>query len=124
MMSCHYLLVVTALRAGERAHLAGAEGGDDSGFVEVKDITALFTPLPEGDDRAPLVNDLTPRHLYRHRRSLLKTSQRTAASERIVLETPTSSPSLVVLIKQYGSWYIILNKEVRDRSAIANLPEI
>jgi hypothetical protein len=30
----------------------------------------------------------------------------------------------VVLIKQYGSWYIILNKEVRDRSAIANLPEI
>src|SRR5215207_6373615 len=97
-----YFLVVTALRAGERAHLAVAVGGDDGGLVEVEDVAALFALLPEGDDRAPLVNDLTPRHLYRHRRSLLKTSQRTAASERIVLETPTSPSSQVVLIKRYG----------------------
>src|SRR5215207_6345784 len=98
VMTSHYLLVVTALRAGERAHLAGAVGGDDDGLVEVEDVAALLALLPEGDDRAPLVNDLTPRHLYRHRRSLLKASQRTAASERIVLETPTSPASQVVLI--------------------------
>src|SRR5215210_7754281 len=111
VMTCLYLLVVAALRARERAHLAGAEGGHDGCLVEVEDVAALFALLPEGDDRAPFVNDLTPRHLYRHRRSLLKTSQRTAAFERIVLETPSSASSRVVLIKQFGSWYIILNKE-------------
>jgi hypothetical protein len=123
-MTSHYLLVVAALRAGERAHLAGAEGGDDGGLVEVEDVAAPFALLPEGDDRAPLLNDLTPRHLYSHRSSLLKTSQRTAASERIVLETPTSSSFPVVLIKLYGTWYIIHNKVARGGSAVANLPEI
>src|ERR687897_2466437 len=65
-----YFLVVAALRAGERAHLARAEGGDDGGLVPVEDVAAFFTFLAEGDDRASLVHDLAARHLYRHRCSL------------------------------------------------------
>src|SRR5215210_5865899 len=61
-----YLLVVAALGAGEGAHLAGAEGGDDGGLVPVEDVAALLALLPEGHDRAPLGHDHTPRHLYRH----------------------------------------------------------
>src|SRR5918998_2963880 len=61
-----YLLVVAALGAGEGAHLARAEGGDDGGLVPVKDVAALLALLPEGHDRAPLGHDHTPRHLYRH----------------------------------------------------------
>ena len=65
-MSCLYLLIITALRAGEGSDLAGAEGGDDSGLVPVEDVAALFAPLAEGHYRAPLVDDQASRHLYRH----------------------------------------------------------
>ena len=61
-----YFLVIAALRAGERAHLAGAEGGDDGGLVPVEDVAAFLALLPESHDRTPLVYDHTPRDLYRH----------------------------------------------------------
>ena len=61
-----YLLIVAALGTRERTHLARAEGRDDGSLVPVEDVTALLAPLPEGHDRAPLVHDHTPRHLYRH----------------------------------------------------------
>src|SRR5918994_1907764 len=70
MMSRYYLLVVTALRAGERAHLAGTEGWDDGRLVPVEDVPTLLAPLTDGYDRASLGHDLAPRHLYRHRCNL------------------------------------------------------
>ena len=65
-MPRHYLLIITALRAGEGSDLAGAKRGDDRGLVPLKDVGALFAPLPKGHDRAPLVDDQASRHLYRH----------------------------------------------------------
>src|SRR5215208_2001340 len=60
------LLVVAALRAGERAHFSGAEGGDYGCLVEVENVAALLALLPECDDRTTLVHYLAPRNLYRH----------------------------------------------------------
>src|SRR5918995_1547747 len=77
-----HFLIVAALRAGEGAHLAGAEGRDDGGLVPVEDVAALLALLPEGHDRAPLGHDLTARHLYRH-----AAVSREASSEPIVPET-------------------------------------
>ena len=65
-MSGHYLLIITALRAGEESDLAGAEGGDDGGLVPIEDVTALLAPLAESDDRAPLVDYQASLHLYCH----------------------------------------------------------
>ena len=65
-MTCLYLLIITVLRVGEGSDLAGAEGGDDGGLVPVEDVAALLASLAEGHDCAPLVDDQTARHLYRH----------------------------------------------------------
>src|SRR4028119_2216896 len=59
------LLVVAALRAGERPDLPGTVGRDDGGLVPVVDKAAALALLPEGHDRAALVYDLAARHLYR-----------------------------------------------------------
>ncbi len=66
VMTGFYLLIIPALRAGEGPDLAGAEGWDDGGLVPVEDVAALFAPLAEGHNRAPLVDDQASRHLYRH----------------------------------------------------------
>src|SRR5919107_1922594 len=60
------LLVVPALGTGEGAHLARAVCRHDGGLVPVEDVSARLAPLPEGNDRAALVDDLAPCHLYRH----------------------------------------------------------
>ena len=65
-MTRHYLLVITALRAGEGSDLPRAEGGDDGGLVPVEDVGALFAPLAEGHNRAPFVDDQASLNLYRH----------------------------------------------------------
>ena len=70
VMVRHYLLIITALRAGEGPYLAGAEGGDDGGLVPLEDVGALFAPLAEGHDRAPLVDDQTSLNLYSHVRAV------------------------------------------------------
>src|SRR5215208_8304924 len=66
-----YLLVVPALGTGEGAHLARAVCRHDGGLVPVEDISARLAPLPEGNDRTTLVDDLAPCHLYRHLAELL-----------------------------------------------------
>ena len=65
-MTCLYLLIITALRAGEGSDLPRAEGGDDCCLVPVEDVVALFAPLPKGHYRAPLVDYQASRHLYSH----------------------------------------------------------
>ena len=65
-MSGYYLLVIAALGAGEGSDLPRAEGGDDGGLVPVEDVGALFAPLAEGDNRAPLVDYQASLNLYRH----------------------------------------------------------
>jgi hypothetical protein len=65
-MSYLYLLMIAALRASERAYLAGAEGRDDGRLLPVEDIAAFCALLPEGHNRAPLVYDHTSCHLYGH----------------------------------------------------------
>jgi hypothetical protein len=70
VMTCHYLSIITALRAGEGSDLAGAKRGDDRGLVPLKDVGALFAPLAEGHDRAPLVDYQATRHLYSHVRAV------------------------------------------------------
>jgi hypothetical protein len=65
-MTCLYLLIITALRAGERSDLPRAEGRHDGSLVPVEDVGALFAPLAEGHYRAPLVDDQASHHLYRH----------------------------------------------------------
>lgn len=59
-------LVVGALGTGERPDLSGTVGGYYGRLVPVEDVAAVLALLPEGDDGAPLVHDLTARHLYRH----------------------------------------------------------
>ena len=66
VMSRHYLLIITALRAGEGSDLARAKSGDDGGLVPLEDVGALLAPLAEGQYGAPLVDYLASRHLYRH----------------------------------------------------------
>ena len=66
-----YLLVVPALWAGKGAYLAGAVRRHDGSLVPVEDVTARLTPLPESNDRAALVDDLAPCHLYGHLAELL-----------------------------------------------------
>ena len=66
VMTGFYLLIIPALRAGEGPDLAGAEGWDDGGLVPVEDVAALFTPLAEGHNRAPLADDQAAPHLYSH----------------------------------------------------------
>jgi hypothetical protein len=66
-----YLLVVAALGAGEGAYLAGAVCRHDGSLVPVEDVAALLAPLPEGNDRAALVDDPATCHLYRHLAELL-----------------------------------------------------
>jgi hypothetical protein len=95
-----YLLVVAALRASERTHLAGAECGDDGRLVPVEDVAAFLALLPEGHDRAPLVYDHTPRHLYRHATA----SQRTIAASGIIVPTDAGAcccSRRIVLIVRY-----------------------
>src|SRR3712207_3759015 len=65
-MTCHYLLVITALRAGEGSDLPRAEGRDDCCLVPLEDVGALFAPLPKGHNRAPLVDYQASLHLYCH----------------------------------------------------------
>ena len=65
-MSRHYLLIVTALRAGEGSDLPRAESGDDGGLVPVEDVGALFAPLPKGHYRSPLVDYQASLNLYSH----------------------------------------------------------
>ncbi len=69
-MTCHYLLIVAALRAGEGPDLPRAEGGDDGGLVPVEDVAALFAPLPKGHNRAPLVDYQATLNLYSHVRAV------------------------------------------------------
>src|SRR3712207_930913 len=64
-MTCHYLLVITALRAGEGSDLPRAKGGDDCCLVPLEDVGALFAPLPKGHNRAPLVDYQASLNLYR-----------------------------------------------------------
>src|SRR5918995_1332573 len=111
MMSCYYLLVVAALRAGERAHLAGTEGWDDGRLVPVEDVPTLLAPLTEGYDRASLVHDLAPRHLYRHRCNL----QIHHPVRKIVLDTSPRPAPVIVLIVRSIMWYLILNGEAERR---------
>jgi hypothetical protein len=66
IMSRHYLLIITALRAGEGSYLPRAEGRHDCCLVPLEDVVALFAPLTEGDDRAPLVDYQASLNLYRH----------------------------------------------------------
>ena len=40
-MSRHYLLIVTALRAGEGLYLPRAESSDDDGLVPLEDVADL-----------------------------------------------------------------------------------
>src|SRR5215210_8844902 len=70
-MSRLYLLVVTTLGAGERSYFSRAVGRHDGSLVPVEDVAALLAPLPEGNDRAALVDDLATCHLYRHLAELL-----------------------------------------------------
>src|SRR3712207_4499713 len=65
-MTCLYLLINAALRAGEGPDLPRAEGGDYGGLVPLEDVGALFAPLPKGHHRAPLVDYQAPLNLYRH----------------------------------------------------------
>jgi hypothetical protein len=69
-MSRHYLLIITALRAGEGSDLARAESGDYGGLVPVEDVAARFAPLPKGHDRAPLVDYQASLNLYSHLRAV------------------------------------------------------
>ena len=41
IMTCHYLLVITALRAGEGSDLPRGEGGDDCCLVALEDVADL-----------------------------------------------------------------------------------
>src|SRR5215208_5597240 len=116
-MSCLYLLVIAALRAGEGPDLPGTEGGDDGRLVPVEDVAALLAFLPEGHHRAPLVDDHTARHLYSH---VSRPSENLSINHRdtgaILPETrpvPVAGINLypVVLILQYDLWYIILNRD-------------
>ena len=66
-----YLLVVPALWAGKGAYLAGAVRRHDGSLVPVEDVAARLTALPESNDRAALVDDLAPCHLYGHLAELL-----------------------------------------------------
>src|SRR5918995_3361984 len=121
VMFCYYLLVVAALRAGERAHLARAEGWDDGGLVPVEDVPALLASLPEGYDRASLVHDLAPRHLYRHRCNL----QMNHPVRTIVLETSPRPAPVIVLIVRSIMWYLILNGEAERRGwGVGGFPKI
>ncbi len=65
-MTCLYLLINAALRAGEGPDLPRAEGGDYGGLVPIEDVGALFAPLAEGHDRTPLVDYQASLNLYRH----------------------------------------------------------
>src|SRR3712207_4881263 len=69
-MSGYYLLIITALRAGEGSDLPRAEGRHDCCLVPVEDVGALFAPLPKGDNRAPLVDYQASLNLYRHVRAV------------------------------------------------------
>jgi hypothetical protein len=76
VMSRLYLLIVPALGTGERTYFSGAVCRHDSSLVPVKDVAARLALLPEGNDRAALVDDLAASHLYRHPTSARKTRQR------------------------------------------------
>ena len=65
------LLIITALGAGERSYLSRAVCRHDGSLVPVEDVAARLTPLPESNDRAALVDDLAPCHLYGHLAELL-----------------------------------------------------
>jgi hypothetical protein len=66
IVSGHYLLIITALRAGEGSDLPRAEGGDDGGLVPVEDVATLFALLAEGHYSAPLVDYQASLNLYSH----------------------------------------------------------
>ena len=65
------LLIVPALGAGERSYLSRTVRRNDGSLVPVEDVAARLAPLPEGNDRAALVDDPATSHLYRHLAELL-----------------------------------------------------
>jgi hypothetical protein len=65
-MTSLYLLIIAALGTGERSNVSRAVCGHDGSLVPVEDVAARLAPLPEGNDRAPLVDDLAACHLYGH----------------------------------------------------------
>src|SRR5919107_3754354 len=71
-----YLLIVPALGTGERTYFSRTVCRDDGGLVPVEDVAARLAPLPERNDRASLVDDLSTRHLYRHSTSARRTRLR------------------------------------------------
>ena len=64
-------LEISALWACKRTYFSRAISGNYGCLVEVEDVAARLTPLPESNDRAALVDDLTPCHLYGHLAELL-----------------------------------------------------
>jgi hypothetical protein len=70
-MAQTYLLVVPALGTGEGAYFSRAVCRHDGSLVPVEDIAARLALLPEGYDRAALVDYLAACHLYRHLAKLL-----------------------------------------------------
>ena len=83
-----YFLVVPARWAGKGAYLAGAVRRHDGGLVPVEDVAAHLAPLPEGDDRATLVDYLSACHLYRHLAELLARAGLSAATVELPPEEP------------------------------------
>jgi hypothetical protein len=72
-MTSLYFLIITALGTGERSNVSRAVSGYDGSLVPVEDVAARLAPLPEGHDRAALVDDLAACHLYGHPTSAGKT---------------------------------------------------
>jgi hypothetical protein len=71
MVAQPYYLVVAALGAREGSYFSRAVCGHDSSLIPIEDVAALLALLPEGNDRAALVDDLSTSHLYRHLAELL-----------------------------------------------------
>jgi len=111
-MSGHYLLVITALRAGEGPDLAGAEGGDDCCLVPLEDVGALFASLPKGHYRAPLVDYQATRHFYRHlgrpseeHQLDHRDTEAIVPESRLLPAEPGSTPLAVESIQGRGLWH-------------------
>jgi hypothetical protein len=82
------LLIVPALGAGERSYLSRTVRRNDGSLVPVEDVAARLAPLPEGDDRAALVDYLSACHLYRHLAELLARAGLSAATVELPPEEP------------------------------------
>src|SRR5918993_3388552 len=71
-----YLLIVPALGTCERTYFPRTVCRDDGSLVPVEDVAARLALLPEGNDRASLVDYLAACHLYRHSTSARRTRLR------------------------------------------------